>query len=168
MHKMGANPSLTRPSSSDLWIRGNNFTCVNINNTIIPSSECDFGPTGFNTNVTDFLPLNYTNNFNISYGDGETAIGIAGKDTVTLGNISVKNTEFSVVEEAYWVGDNVTDGLIGFASPYLTSVFYGSEAGNDSLSNQAEYSPWFYEAVKQNLTAPCESGVGCVWVTAVG
>ncbi|KAL7421181.1 hypothetical protein Q5752_004066 [Cryptotrichosporon argae] len=48
----------------------------------------------------------------------------------------------------------MTAGIIGFASPLLTSVFYGSDTAKDSLANAADYLPWFYKAVNESLVAP--------------
>jgi hypothetical protein len=151
---------LILPHSSDLWLHASNFTCVDVNSTVIPQDECLFGPTGINLTADNFMPLNYTNNFNISYGDGTFVFGSAGTDTVTIGNISVPDVEFSVAELAYWNGDNVTDGLLGLASPLLTSVYYGEDGTNDTNANAALYQPWFYRAVEENLVAPCKFTLG--------
>jgi len=140
--------------SSDLWLYSSNFTCLNVNSTQVPQAECNFGPTGINLTADGFTPLNYTNNFNISYGDGTFLSGTAGTDTVTVGNISVKDTEFSVAEVAYWNGDGFTDGLLGLAAPLLTSVYYGSDGSVDGRNNSALYQPWFYKAVSEGLVEP--------------
>lgn len=67
----------------------------------------------------------------------------------------MKDAEFSVVDQAYWTGDGVTDGLIGFANPLLTSVFSGSDPTVDNNTIVDEYLPWFYQANADGLVAPC-------------
>lgn len=147
-------------TSSDLWFPASNFTCLSLNGTEIDQATCDFGPTYFDITKAgaagDIVPLNFTNNFNISYGDGEYATGSGYIGPVGFAGITVDNTEFSVVEEAYWTGDTVTDGLIGFANPLLTSIFSGSDPTVDSHKNAREYLPWFYQANADGLVAPCE------------
>jgi len=140
--------------SSDLWLYSSNFTCVDVNSTVIPQADCNFGPTGIDLSAASFQPLNYSNNFNISYGDGTFLSGFAGTDTVTIGNISVVDTEFSVADIAYWNGDGFTDGLLGLAAPLLTSVYYGSDGSMDGRKNAALYQPWFYKAVDEGLVEP--------------
>jgi hypothetical protein len=147
-------------SSSDLWFPARNFTCLSLNGTAIDQAECNFGPTYFDitkaSTAGDLAPLNVTNNFNISYGDGEYATGTGYIGSVGFAGITVANTEFSVVEQAYWEGDTVTDGLIGFANPLLTSIFSGSDPTVDNSTNAREYLPWFYQANADGLVSPCE------------
>ncbi|KAL7421180.1 hypothetical protein Q5752_004065 [Cryptotrichosporon argae] len=87
--------------SSDLWVYASNFTCLDAKGAVASAASCDFGGSGFNLSSSGFIPLNYTNNFDIEYGDDETATGFAGTDTVTIGNISVTDAEFAIVDDTY-------------------------------------------------------------------
>ena len=82
-------------------------------------------PGGLDISKSGFRPLNYTHNFKITYADRRSVAGQAGTATVAIGNISVPDAQFSVIDQAQWVGDGVTDGWIGFPSPLNTRVFRG-------------------------------------------
>ena len=42
---------------------------------------------------------------------------------VTIGNVTVAKQEVSLISEAYWEGDGVTSGLMGWAYPAITSAY---------------------------------------------
>lgn len=48
-----------------------------------------------------------------------------GKETVTLGGITVEQQEVGLVNLAGWIGDDFTSGLLGLAYPSITSAFAG-------------------------------------------
>lgn len=142
-------------TSSDLWFPTSDFQCLDQNSNSLSRDQCNFGPSYY-TQSSSFSYLTYDNNFNISYGDGEFVSGYGGIEKVTIGSITVPDAEFGVATIGYWSGDDYTNGLLGLANPLLTSIFYGKDGSNDSGDNEAEYNPWFYQAVKDNLVAPCE------------
>lgn len=119
-------------------------------------SECIFRiyspalSTTFETN-----PNGYT--FNVSYASGEILLGNIASESVEVGGINVTNQNFGLVDRANWFGDNSTSGLLGLAYPYLTSSFDDMDADGDGRNDTVEYDPWFFSAVKQNLTLPCVS-----------
>ena len=72
--------------SSDTWIRGNTFKCLDNNLQVVPAAACELGPA---------FPLSSTfqqhmdKHFAIRYGDGETLLGAVGEDTVQVGKLTV-------------------------------------------------------------------------------
>lgn len=64
-----------------------------------------------------------TNTWKISYGDGSSASGSTGTDTVTIGGIAIKN---QVIEEATKLSTEFAqgegDGLMGLAWPSINTV----------------------------------------------
>jgi hypothetical protein len=76
---------------------------------------------------------------------------------VTIGDLTVPNAQLSIVYDAEFFGNNVSDGLIGFAGPGLTSVYATLNPINDSAANFEPYLPWFYQAAADDLVAPCMS-----------
>lgn len=68
----------------------------------------------------------------------------------------VVNQEFGLPNEGYWEGDNATSGILGLATPLLTSVFEGSDPSKDGSSALESYDPFFYNAVKQQKIKPCK------------
>ncbi|ORX38737.1 aspartic peptidase domain-containing protein [Kockovaella imperatae] len=153
--------------SSDLWLPASNFSCLLAANPMIlanytkePQSVCEFGSNLFNiSDIGEFMPLNYTNNFNISYGvqgysDLQFATGSSYIGAVGIGNLTVPNAQLNIVYNAEFFGNNVSDGLIGFAGPGLTSVFATANPMNDSAANYEPYLPWFYQAAEDGLVAP--------------
>lgn len=120
-----------------------------------PAAKCAFGkPFEFNKSKT-FTPIK-NENFNTFYGDGEFLIGTVGFDTITVAGLTAKNQTIGLVDSAAWLGDGTSSGLLGFAYPALTSVYSGSDPNSDSTSNLLEYDPFFYTAVKQGRSQPCQ------------
>ena len=76
---------------------------------------------------------------------------------MTIGDVTVPNAHINIVYDAEFFGNGVSDGLIGFAGPGLTSLFATANPMDDSADNFEPYLPWFYQAVKDNVVqAPCE------------
>ena len=67
------------------------------------------------------------------------------------------NARLNIVYNADYTFNNVSDGLIGFAGPGLTSFYATANAMNDSAANNEPYLPWFYKAAADGLVAPCKS-----------
>jgi hypothetical protein len=87
---------------------------VNITDSApLPEAGRYFGPT---YNVTDTFKRIPDENFNITYGDGESLTGIVGYEDITLARIKVRQ-EVPLVNYAAWEGDGTTSGLIGLAYP---------------------------------------------------
>jgi len=139
--------------SSDTWAPTVGFSCFDLNDDPVPQSTCAFGTPGFDTAASpDFVAFPDTN-FNIEYGDGEFLTGTVGFDTVTVAGMSVVGQEIGIATECAWEGDGVNTGLMGLASPNLTSVFEGTDPNDDSTANQLPYNSIFYSAVQQGLVS---------------
>ncbi|ORY30798.1 aspartic peptidase domain-containing protein [Naematelia encephala] len=142
--------------SSDLWLHTANFTCLDTNGVAVPVVDCSLGPNAYDPKLSHtFEPLPFANHIFIEYGNNQNVTGFAAKDDATIGNIRVNSTTFGLIDRGFhFEGDNVTDGIIGFAAPVLTSDYNGSDPTNNTLANLAVYLPWFYQAVKEKLVAP--------------
>ncbi|KAF2763976.1 acid protease [Teratosphaeria nubilosa] len=130
--------------SSDLWLADSSVECVNDYLIETPVASCGFGPLATST----FEDGQISNeNFNISYGDGEL-----GYEDVSLGDVTVQKQEVALVDYAFWDGDNVTSGLMGFAYPSLRSAFEGDDpAADDDNRTAAHYTNWIFSAIEQGL-----------------
>ncbi|KAF2716344.1 acid protease [Polychaeton citri CBS 116435] len=134
--------------SSDLWIPHQTVKCVDYFNRPQLASECGFGPLYHG----DFEEGNVEDtNFNITYGDGEFLTGYFGYQDVTLAGIKVKKQQSALVDYAYWLGDNETSGLLGFAYPALTSAFPGDNPKKDNANMTDEYPNWISNAIDGKL-----------------
>jgi hypothetical protein len=140
--------------SSDTWAPTVGFSCFNLEGEPVPQSTCAFGTAGFDTTASPtFKPFPDTN-FNITYGDGEFLAGTAGFDTVTVAGMAVKGQEIGIAVDCAWEGDGVNTGLMGLASPNLTSVFKGTNPAADEFpQTQLPYNSIFYSAVQQGLVS---------------
>lgn len=143
---------LLHTGSSDLWLAESGVKCVDIDMNPVATAECAFGPLASAT----FQDGSIANeNFNISYGDGEFLTGVLGYEDVGLANVMVGKQEVALVNEAYWEGDNVTSGLMGFAYPSLTSAYSGTDPSLDNENTTAvPYTNWVFNAIDQGLIAP--------------
>ena len=111
-------------------------------------AECAFGSQYTTSSTFTEIP---DQNFNISYGDGESLRGIMGLEEVCLGNVTVPAQEVGVVDYAAWEGDGQSSGVLGLAYPSLTSAWEGSEqdVGEDSVKE--EYAPILTNMIEQGL-----------------
>jgi hypothetical protein len=143
--------------SSDLWLAEKGFKCVNVNMTSVPDADCAFGPLASPTFQDGKIP---NENFNITYGDGEFLTGFMGYENVEVGGITVDKQEVALVNRAYWEGDNITSGLMGFAYPSLTSAFKGTNPAVDNQNTtDVLYTNWVFNAIDQGLINPMFSVV---------
>ncbi|KAF7182520.1 hypothetical protein CNMCM7691_002091 [Aspergillus felis] len=111
-------------------------------------SNCQVGPQ-FSGNFTGGQIENV--NFNISYGTGILA-GKFGWEDITIANITVKDAQVAVVDQAYFNFD--VSGLFGLAFASLTSEFPGNDPTKDIKSHYMTYEPVFYKMVDQHLSLP--------------
>ncbi|KAJ4500466.1 aspartic peptidase domain-containing protein [Lentinula lateritia] len=115
--------------SSDTWAPEIGFACFDLDNNPVPQTQCAFGTSGFDVNGSSTFVADPDTNFNIEYGDGEFLTGTVGRD-----------------------GFNT--GLMGLASPNLTSVFRGTDPDDDEFpQTQIPYNPVFYSAVQQGVVS---------------
>lgn len=144
--------------SSDTWLAQKGFQCVDMNGTDIAEADCSFGPT-YNGTFTGGAIAN--ENFNISYGSGLFLTGDLGYTDITIGDITVKHQTVALVNEAYWIGDGITSGLMGLAYSALTSAFAGDNLTVDNFNvtgtapgDQELYSPVVQTMIAQGLNPP--------------
>ncbi|KAJ7058495.1 acid protease [Mycena amicta] len=135
--------------SSDFWVAHKDFSCFALNDTAIPASACDFGPAQFDPALSPtFQPLPNTTFF-VRYGSGEFLAGLTGFDTLTIGDVSVTQQEFGIPDQNAFLGDGVSEGVLGLAFPGLTSVYNVSDRHQAAGVNHIVYDPFFVNAVKQ-------------------
>lgn len=121
-----------------------------------PESTCAFGTSGFDLSKSKTFVRYPNKNLNITYGSGEVLNGIVGFDTVTIGGMTVKKQEISLVTHAAWNGDGVSTGLMGLAYPALTRVYNGTNPTKDVRNHTSVYSPLFFTAVSEKVVShPC-------------
>lgn len=144
--------------SSDTWVPEIGFSCFDLEGNPVSTATCAFGTAGFNTSASAEFSLIPDTNFNITYGDGEFLTGAMAHDTIAVGGMTVPKQEIGVVNKAAWEGDGVNTGLMGLASPNLTSAFEGTDPTADVFpTTQIPYNPVFYTAVEDGIVSePCE------------
>ena len=137
--------------SSDLWVAGAGFVCVNANGRKVPEARCHFGPLFSGTFQEGKVPNEH---IYVPYGSGEAVAGYLGYEDVTVAGVTVNHQEIGIVEEAYYLGDGVTSGIIGFAYSALTSAYKGSNFGHDTSSALIHYTNFIGNVVKQGKVNP--------------
>ncbi|KAJ7484193.1 acid protease [Mycena latifolia] len=106
--------------SSDTWVVHEGFSCLDLNGTAVPAATCDFGPAHFNPVDSPTFKLFANTTF----------------------------FEIGVPNQNAFLGDGVSEGVLGLAFSALTSV-YAPEPENASLLEQVPYNPFFINAVEQ-------------------
>ncbi|KAI9257908.1 rhizopuspepsin precursor-like protein [Sporodiniella umbellata] len=109
--------------SSDLWFAST--LCSNCG-----GSQTKYDPSKSKTYVKD------GRSWSISYGDGSSAGGILGKDTVNLGGLSIKGQTIELAKtEASSFQSGPSDGLLGLGFDSITTV-RGVKTPVDNLISQ--------------------------------
>ena len=96
---------------------------------------------------------------NIPYGSGEVVAGVLGYEDVTVAGVTVDHQEIGLVQEAYFIGDGVTSGILGFAYSALTSAYKGKDLGGYAPANLVHYTNFIGNVVKQGKIDPVFSVV---------
>lgn len=96
--------------SSDIWV---------------PSVACGVSCGSqhrFNPNKSSTFEAGNNMSWVLRYGDGSNVIGVTGRDTIHLGNISQPNQIFGLVsfETAQFAVDKFLDGIFGLGFPPLS------------------------------------------------
>jgi hypothetical protein len=116
--------------SSDPWLAVTDFVCVEpTTNEIIEEFYCRFGPL-YDSTASSTYEEYPDRSMNLSYADGETLNGLMGRESFTMGGITVPEQEFGMVNYAAWYGDDYSSGLIGFAY----RVSFSPQHSNSNLS----------------------------------
>jgi hypothetical protein len=132
--------------SADTWLVGEGFTCSRLGAR--NPAQCKFGNTYKKS--PSFVEVTQQT-FSTKYADGETLAGIIGRETVTLGGITVKNQTVAVVNNANWHGDGKSSGLIGMAFPSVTRAH---DTSNPTAKKIVKYNPIFFTMYKAGLIKP--------------
>jgi len=132
--------------SADTWLVGEGFRCSRLG--AMNPAQCKFG-TPYKKSPS-FVEVRQQT-FATKYADGETLAGIIGRETVTLGGITVKNQTVAVVDNANWHGDGKSSGLIGMAFPSVTRAH---DTSNPAAKRIVKYNPIFFTMYKAGLIKP--------------
>lgn len=105
---------LVDTGSSDTWVAVQNFSCVSINEKPTSQATCNIPstytqPTG--TKVVDGVRLSQ------GYASKEFVTGPMVLETVSVGGVTMKNSQVGAVKTAFWRGDGLNSGLLGLAGP---------------------------------------------------
>lgn len=135
--------------SSDTWIASEDFRCVNRRHTQFAQSYCAFGPL-FNGSFTAGPIPNQ--NFNVSYGSSEFVVGETGLIDISIAGVTLTQQEVALIDTAYWRGDSVSTGIVGFGYQALTSSYRGDDPRKDDpKTGLVHYSPIVQTALTRNL-----------------
>ncbi|KAG2195122.1 hypothetical protein INT47_006986 [Mucor saturninus] len=108
--------------SSDLWIASTLCSSCTSHTRYNPNKSSTYAKDG--------------RSWTISYGDGSTASGILGKDTVTLGGLKIKGQTIELASrESSSFSSDVIDGLLGLGFNTITTVS-GIKTPVDNLISQ--------------------------------
>ncbi|KAK5000742.1 hypothetical protein LTR66_000428 [Elasticomyces elasticus] len=142
--------SVIDTGSSDTWLAGTGFTCLDqANYSILPEGACGFASTY--TPTSTFSQIQGYN-FNITYLDGEFLNGIMGYESLSFAGINVPHQEVAVVNLAAWTGDGRSSGLIGLAYRTLTNAYPGANASQDVPGSSVRYDPLLTTMFNSGLT----------------
>lgn len=147
-------PLLIDTGSADLWVAPNNFVCLDADDNEVSQSECGF-PVLFEGDLSGgIVPDQY---FSIYYGSGQFAYGPYGLENVSLGGITVTGQQVALPSTGF-IQSSTGDysGILGLGYPSMVAARNGT-ALQPALNNTdpfASYDPWFFSAIKKNLTQP--------------
>jgi hypothetical protein len=111
--------------SSDTWLATTDFQCEHPNDrSPVDNSYCAF-PSYYNrTGSSTWRSIN--SDFNVNYTGGEFLYGEMGTEDFGIGGVSsgqspyvTVNQTIGAVDEGYWSGDGISNGLMGLAYPAL-------------------------------------------------
>lgn len=129
--------------SSDTWLVGQNYRCLDEDLKRVDKSECRLAQ-GYAASSTFTQTPDV--HFAIQYGDGERLFGAVGTDTVRVGSLEVAKQRINVVDNASWNGDSITSGLLGLGLPANTANYRGNR--ETDISMPVIYDPFFTSAMK--------------------
>ena len=137
--------------SSDTWAVKSNFTCISqIGSQEQPAASCAWGPSfidGFRYGENPDL------HFSVSFGSGESATGPLGRSDISVAGITVKQQLCGLANTTHWLGNNVTNGILGLGYPALTSAYSGP-MGDERVGYRQDYQPFFDSMISQGLVEP--------------
>lgn len=139
--------------SSDLWVAGEDYTCISANATIVSNDVCNITSPFKGTYSGGIIPDLH---LNVLYGTG-AALGTMGFESVTLAGLTIPRQQMSIANIIEFPGMGNVSGLLGMAYPQLTSAFLGNETGyaDDNRNTTLRlYDNLVTNIFKDNLTKP--------------
>lgn len=137
--------------SSDTWAVKPNFSCISqIGGQEQPAASCAWGPSF----IDDFrYGENPDLHFSVSFGSGESASGPLGRSDISVAGITVQQQLCGLANTTHWLGNNVTNGILGLGYPALTSAYSGP-MGDERAAYRQDYQPFFASMISQGLVEP--------------
>ena len=149
-------PLIFDTGSSDLWVAKSTIQCYNEHGNPVARGQCHFGPLFPGTFDEGKAPNVHVN---IPYGSGELVEGYLGYEDVTVAGVTVDHQEIALISKAFWRGDGVSSGILGFAFSSLTSAYRGSDLAGYSSANLVHYTNFIGNVVQQGKVDPSFSVV---------
>ena len=115
--------------------------------------DCNFGPTlnaAFTATVPDVQKYAWT------FPDESYLVGTAGHLDLTIGGITARNQQVVLIDEASYLGDGTTSGVLALGYN-ITGQIFASQDTNDWYPGspaQRRYDPVFTTMTKQGLNPP--------------
>lgn len=106
--------------SADTFVAGSNLVCVDSQGNVNAQSACAFA-SSFQGNFSGGALENQV--ISGSFQDGEFFNGSLGLQDITIGGLQMKNQQVAILDNAFFLGDNITSGVMGLAFPTLTRGF---------------------------------------------
>ncbi|OGM45070.1 aspartic-type endopeptidase [Aspergillus bombycis] len=144
---------LVDTGSSDLYIMGDGFTCINATSKLtILQADCGYGPETYPPSSSYKQVPNEA--FGIEYRAGR-ASGVMAYEDITIAGISVR-AKLAIADVSEPMGrEGISNGLLGLGYPSLTSAHPGTPVPNDTyFYNRVVYSPVFNAMFEQGLVEP--------------
>lgn len=137
--------------SSDTWLVGEELDCRSMtDNAHISRSRCGFGPSYRKSSTYQHVA---DEGFHVKYADGEFLKGGVGRENITFAGVSVVDQAMGVANQAAWMGDDKSSGLVGLAYPKAMSV--------NGAADPTKRTPLFTTMWQQGAIPPIFSlGVG--------
>ncbi|KAE8327264.1 aspartic peptidase domain-containing protein [Aspergillus sergii] len=144
---------LVDTGSSDLYIMGDGFTCINAtSNLTLPQADCKYGPETYTRSSSYEQVPNEV--FGIEYGAGR-ASGVMAYEDITIAGVSVR-AKLAIADVSEPMGrEGISHGVMGLGYPSITSAHPGTSVPNNTyFYNRAVYSPVFNTMFEQGLVEP--------------
>lgn len=106
--------------SSDTFVSGGNLSCFDGGGALVAQSDCGFA-SAFQGDFSGGKLADQV--LSGSFQSGEFFNGSLGLQDISIGGLELKNQQVGILDNAFFLGDNVTSGVMGLAFPTLTRGF---------------------------------------------
>lgn len=148
-------PLLVDTGSADLWVAPSTFVCLDEHGSKMDQSTCGFPGLFEGTWSGGAVPDEY---LSIHYGNGQYLYGPYGRESVTLGGITIPDQNIALPSEGFFkVSSGDFSGILGLGYPAMIAARKGKEPKKyteDNTDPYAEHDTWLFNAIKRNLTEP--------------